>query len=88
MKVIKTMDPIDSYGGGQTNKYTGTLPDDCSGRCRPILIHFPTQVDLTMVKRWSRQNTLVFFGMCWNNYIGAYLFGSTCHDADFYYYSL
>jgi len=47
--------------GGQTNKYTGTFLDECSGWRRPILIHSLTQVELTMVKKWSRRNTLAFF---------------------------
>jgi hypothetical protein len=50
--------------GGRTNKYIGTLPDDCSGWRHPILNYVPTQADLTMVKRWSRRDTLAFFAMC------------------------
>ena len=41
--------------------YIGTFWNECSGWRRPILIHSPTQVDLTMVKKWNRRNTLAFF---------------------------
>ena len=62
---------------GQTNKYNDTIMDDRSGWRHPILIHSPIQVDLTMVKRWIRWNTLAFFAMCEDNYFLASLFGST-----------
>ena len=67
--------------GRLTNSYTGTLVDDYSGWRHLFLIHLPTQVDLTIVKRWNTWRTLALSNMCLENYFLASLFGSNSHEA-------